>query len=236
MPPNDGTDAYGVLTLGGGDRYCAQFGADGRVRNRGTVSFGVANPTSEGCPPAPTPAPTPEPTPDESWCSQAIVRVNIDYDEQANPSVASIGFTFEYDGSQLVSAGQCDNLTGIPGDFWCDQGSLPAGSLVNSAWGTLYTDGVTVPPGDFATLVFDCINQSLTEPVILDCAAGGISTQPDPPYGSAGQGFVARPAGLLGGGAAVDVTLEASCTADVTLVQGGAARRGFVRRPMSLLQ
>lgn len=51
VPPDSGTDGYAVLTLGGGgDRYCMQFGADGKVRNRGRVSFRVVNPTSEGCP------------------------------------------------------------------------------------------------------------------------------------------------------------------------------------------
>ncbi|MDG2307686.1 MAG: DUF1566 domain-containing protein [Candidatus Binatia bacterium] len=50
VPPDDGTDAYALLTIGGGDRYCVQYGADGRVRNRGAVSFRVDKPTSEGCP------------------------------------------------------------------------------------------------------------------------------------------------------------------------------------------
>ena len=51
VPPDDGTDAYAVLTIGGGgDRYCVQYGAGGRVRNQGAVSFRVANPTAKGCP------------------------------------------------------------------------------------------------------------------------------------------------------------------------------------------
>lgn len=51
VPPDEGTDAYAVLKIGGGgDRYCVQFGADGRVRNKGAVSFRVVNPTAKGCP------------------------------------------------------------------------------------------------------------------------------------------------------------------------------------------
>jgi hypothetical protein len=49
-PPNDGTDAWAVLRIGGGDRYCMKFGTDGTVRNRGARSFQVSNPIAEGCP------------------------------------------------------------------------------------------------------------------------------------------------------------------------------------------
>lgn len=51
VPPNDGTDGYMILEILGGDRYCVQFGADGKIRNRGARSFRASNPTSEGCPP-----------------------------------------------------------------------------------------------------------------------------------------------------------------------------------------
>jgi len=51
VPPNDGTDGFVVLEITGGDRYCVQYGADGRVRNRGAGWFRVTSPTAEGCPP-----------------------------------------------------------------------------------------------------------------------------------------------------------------------------------------
>jgi hypothetical protein len=51
VPPNDGTEAFLVLTLNGGNRYCVKFGADGRVLNLdGRRLFQVRNPTAEGCP------------------------------------------------------------------------------------------------------------------------------------------------------------------------------------------
>jgi hypothetical protein len=49
-PPDDGTDAYAVLRILGGDRYCVKFGSDGTVTNRGARSFAVSNPIAEGCP------------------------------------------------------------------------------------------------------------------------------------------------------------------------------------------
>ena len=40
--PTTARTRYALLTIGGGgDRYCVQYGADGRVRNRGAVSFRV---------------------------------------------------------------------------------------------------------------------------------------------------------------------------------------------------
>jgi hypothetical protein len=40
VPPNDGTDGFLVLEIGGGDRYCIKYGADGNVRNRGAGCSG----------------------------------------------------------------------------------------------------------------------------------------------------------------------------------------------------
>lgn len=58
LPPNDGTDGFMTLLLGGptglGDRYCVQFGADGSVKNDGDRLFKVRRPILEGCPGATT--------------------------------------------------------------------------------------------------------------------------------------------------------------------------------------
>ena len=55
LPPNPGTDACVAVTLAGGDRYSATFGADGTVKNNGATSFGVRQPASEGvCDAAPS--------------------------------------------------------------------------------------------------------------------------------------------------------------------------------------
>lgn len=51
VPPDDGTDAFVVLEILGGNRYCVAFGPDGKVRNQGSRWFRVTNPTEEGCPP-----------------------------------------------------------------------------------------------------------------------------------------------------------------------------------------
>lgn len=60
VPPDPGTDACVAVTLAGGDRYSAKFGADGTVTNKGATSFAVRKPASEGvCDAVPTPTPTP---------------------------------------------------------------------------------------------------------------------------------------------------------------------------------
>ena len=48
VPPNPGTDGCVAVTLAGGDRYSAAFGADGTVKNTGATSFSVRKPASEG--------------------------------------------------------------------------------------------------------------------------------------------------------------------------------------------
>ncbi len=50
VPPNPGTQAFLLLTLGTGDRYCVQFGPDGVLKNRDTRVFSATKPTSQGCP------------------------------------------------------------------------------------------------------------------------------------------------------------------------------------------
>ncbi len=49
VPPNPGTDGYLVLELAGGDRYCAQYGADAPSRNDGARLWKIVKPTAEGC-------------------------------------------------------------------------------------------------------------------------------------------------------------------------------------------
>lgn len=52
VPPNPGTDGFVILKVGGGDRYCVQFGGDGKVENKDGTLFKVRvhRPVSEGCP------------------------------------------------------------------------------------------------------------------------------------------------------------------------------------------
>ena len=47
VPPNEGSDACALLSIGGGDSYSVRF-ADGDVKNKGAEQFTVSNPTSEG--------------------------------------------------------------------------------------------------------------------------------------------------------------------------------------------
>jgi len=49
VPPDPGTDGYATLRLGGGDRYCVKYGADGQVRNHADKIFSVKKPVAEGC-------------------------------------------------------------------------------------------------------------------------------------------------------------------------------------------
>jgi hypothetical protein len=50
LPPNPGTDGFVTLQIGGGDRYCVQFGPDGTVNNKNGQLFKVRRPQLEGCP------------------------------------------------------------------------------------------------------------------------------------------------------------------------------------------
>jgi hypothetical protein len=50
MPPGPGTDGFVTLTLGAGDRYCIQYGADGTNASRGSVVWRNRKPLAEGCP------------------------------------------------------------------------------------------------------------------------------------------------------------------------------------------
>lgn len=52
VPPNPGTDAGIVLTLGTGDSYCVGFGsvAGGDILANTAARFAVRRPTAEGCP------------------------------------------------------------------------------------------------------------------------------------------------------------------------------------------
>ncbi len=52
VPPDDGTDGFLTLTLARGDRYCVQFGAEGRSTNRGGRLWKIEDVTAEGCPSA----------------------------------------------------------------------------------------------------------------------------------------------------------------------------------------
>ncbi len=51
IPPNPGTDGFLTVTIDGGDRYCVQYGADGRVKNNLDKGFKVSKVGQEGCPP-----------------------------------------------------------------------------------------------------------------------------------------------------------------------------------------
>src|SRR5581483_3816967 len=58
VPPNPGTGGCLALSLAGGDRYSAAFGADSVIANRGTLLFSAKKPLSEAlCPVVPTPTP-----------------------------------------------------------------------------------------------------------------------------------------------------------------------------------
>jgi hypothetical protein len=50
VPPNPGTEAFLLLTLGTGDRYCVHFGADAAVRRNDGRSFSVRKPATTACP------------------------------------------------------------------------------------------------------------------------------------------------------------------------------------------
>jgi hypothetical protein len=50
VPPNPGSDGFVTLQITGGDRYCMQYGADGKVINKGTKLFKVRRPKLQGCP------------------------------------------------------------------------------------------------------------------------------------------------------------------------------------------
>jgi hypothetical protein len=50
VPPDPGTDGFVTLQIAGGDRYCVQFGPDGKVQNKNSQLFKVRRPQLEGCP------------------------------------------------------------------------------------------------------------------------------------------------------------------------------------------
>ncbi len=50
VPPDPGADGFVVLSIGGGERYCVRYGADGDVTSNDERSWRIANPTEEGCP------------------------------------------------------------------------------------------------------------------------------------------------------------------------------------------
>ncbi len=83
LPPNPGTDGCVALTLSGGDRYSAKFGADGTVKNIGAISFSVRRPASEGvCAAAPAPTPSPVPTASPECAASSF----LDVTSAAGPS------------------------------------------------------------------------------------------------------------------------------------------------------
>lgn len=52
LPPNPGTDGFAVLLLGGGDRYCVQYGPEGISKNKLNKFWMTKKPQAEGCPSA----------------------------------------------------------------------------------------------------------------------------------------------------------------------------------------
>lgn len=54
VPPNPGTEAWVTVTIGGGDRYCIQFGLDSIVTNKDGRLFKAKKATLEGCPASPS--------------------------------------------------------------------------------------------------------------------------------------------------------------------------------------
>jgi len=54
VPPNPGTQAWVTVTIGGGDRYCIQFGLDSVVTNKDGRLFKAKKATVEGCPASPS--------------------------------------------------------------------------------------------------------------------------------------------------------------------------------------
>lgn len=50
VPPNTGTQAWALLTLGAGDRLCIHFGPSGVVRRNDATAFKVARTTTATCP------------------------------------------------------------------------------------------------------------------------------------------------------------------------------------------
>ena len=52
VPPNEGTDAWMIVQIGAGDRYCAHYSSDATVKNRGDRLFEVKRSEVESpCPP-----------------------------------------------------------------------------------------------------------------------------------------------------------------------------------------
>ncbi|HZR81276.1 MAG TPA: YHYH protein [Candidatus Binatia bacterium] len=84
VPPNPGTGGCLALSLAGGDRYSAAFGADSVIANRGTLLFSAKKPLSEAlCPVVPTPTPAPTPTPTGGACAATNF---LDVSNAAGPS------------------------------------------------------------------------------------------------------------------------------------------------------
>jgi endonuclease/exonuclease/phosphatase family metal-dependent hydrolase len=50
LPPNPGTQAYALLALSGGDRYCVAFGPPATIDDDGARGFRAFRVTTEGCP------------------------------------------------------------------------------------------------------------------------------------------------------------------------------------------
>ena len=50
VPPNPGTSGFMTLAIGGGDRYCVQYGPESQIKNKGTKLFRAKKPLAEGCP------------------------------------------------------------------------------------------------------------------------------------------------------------------------------------------
>jgi endonuclease/exonuclease/phosphatase family metal-dependent hydrolase len=49
VPPDPGTDGFLALEIAGGDRYCARFGPEGRIKNDGDRLWKISKVTAESC-------------------------------------------------------------------------------------------------------------------------------------------------------------------------------------------
>jgi len=72
LPPNPGTDGFAVIVLGGGDRYCVQYGPEGISKNKLDRFWMTRRPISEGCPSAGPTTTTSTSTPTTSTTSTTI--------------------------------------------------------------------------------------------------------------------------------------------------------------------
>jgi hypothetical protein len=131
-----------------------------------------SSPSPGGSPGAPTPTPgaatptpgaatpTPQPTSGGATCTQADVKIAVNYNRSDFPDVAGITVALQYPasvnipglGGQQSVIDRIANLTGLSGGLF-SVGDQDDESRVNIG---LISIGTTIPPGNFARVRFDC--------------------------------------------------------------------------------